>query len=69
LGRVLIPSSAELSELHITHKLLIRVDPLACILGATTGVAEPSSIQVHRDFGSIECLAWLYFLEVGESIV
>jgi hypothetical protein len=69
LGRVLIPSSAGLSGLHITQEPLIRVDPLAYILGATTGVAEPSSIQVHRDFGSIECLARLYFLEVGESVV
>ena len=41
LGRVLIPSSAELSGLHLTPEPLICFKPLARILGATQGLPNP----------------------------
>ena len=45
LGRVLIPSSAELSGLNITHKPLICINPLARISGATQGLPNPHQYE------------------------
>jgi hypothetical protein len=67
--RVFIASLPGLSGLNLTPKPLICFNPSPASWGQPQGVAEPSSMWVHRGFGSIECLARLYVLGVGESVV
>jgi hypothetical protein len=59
LGRVLIPPSAGLSGLHVTLEPLICFNPSPASWGQPHGVAEPSSMRVHRGFESVRCLTWL----------